>query len=192
VLTATAQFGSRLNSFVLQTKHMFDNRNKRLIAETVFLNPGKKYYVRELAEEIGIAPSTVSRAIEDLEEIGVVELEKDIKTRINASKTEKFRDLKRSFNLWNLTETGLIEKLQQESVPEAIVLFGSYANGEDSSDSDIDLAVVNGRETSPELEKYQKELGREINLHFVEKKEASENFLETLANGIVLRGYLEI
>lgn len=192
MLTATAQFGSRLNSFVLQTKHMFDSRNKRLIAETVFLNPGKKYYVRELAEEIGIAPSTVSRAIEDLEEIGVVELEKDIKTRINASKTEKFRDLKRSFNLWNLTETGLIEKLQQESVPEAIVLFGSYAHGEDNSDSDIDLAVVNGRETSPELEKYQKELGREINIHFVEKKEASENFVETLANGIVLRGYLEI
>jgi DNA-binding MarR family transcriptional regulator len=192
VLTSALQSADRVKKFVSQTKHMFDSRNKRLIAETVLMNPDKEYYVRELAEEVGVAPSTVSRVVDDLEEMGVVELEKDLKTEIRASKTDRFRDLKRSFNLWKLAETDLIEKIQEEAVPEAIILFGSYSRGEDSDGSDVDIAVVNGTEKDLELSSYREELGRKVNVHFVEKDEVSENFLETLANGTVLRGYLEI
>ncbi|MFB6209840.1 MAG: winged helix-turn-helix transcriptional regulator [Candidatus Nanohaloarchaea archaeon] len=170
---------------------MFDNRNKSLIAETVFLHPGRKFYLRELAEESGVSASTVSRLIDELEEEGIVEVKKDMKMEIKARDDEKFRDLKKSYNLWRLSETGLLEKLE-ECFPEAIVLFGSYSRGEDRSGSDIDIALVNGREAGFDLEGYENELERVINIHNVNLDETDENFIETLANGIVLRGYLEI
>lgn len=42
-----------------------------------------------------------------------------------------FKPLKRSYNLWKLEEIGLIEEIQETSIPEAIILFGSYSRGED-------------------------------------------------------------
>lgn len=42
----------------------------------------------------------------------------------------------------------IIEKLL-ETKPEKIILFGSYACGEPSDDSDLDILVVTGDETIP-------------------------------------------
>ncbi len=186
------QVSPEFKNSVPKLKHMFDSRNKRLIAETIFLNPGEEFHVRGLAEETGVSPSTVSRVVKDLEERGIVETERDVKMSIRASETSLFRDYKLAFNLWRLAETGLIERLEEEAVPEAIVLFGSYSRGEDSSGSDIDIAVVNGRDLDIETSRYEGELGREISLHSVDLDDVKKNFLETLSNGIVLRGYLEV
>jgi len=92
---------------------------------------------------------------------------------------------------WQLNQTGLIDELEEETVPESIILFGSYASGEDSSGSDIDIAVINGRKTEINVSEYEKELGRKISIQNIDLDEADQNFIETLANGIVLRGYLD-
>jgi len=72
------------------------------------------------------------------------------------------------------------------------VLFGSYSRGEDDEGSDIDLAVINGKEAAIDLSEYERELDREINVQETRLEEAGENFKTTLANGIVLTGYLEV
>ena len=42
----------------------------------------------------------------------------------------------------------IVEKLIQTQ-PEKIILFGSYANGEPTADSDLDILVVTGDNTIP-------------------------------------------
>ncbi|MFB6216414.1 MAG: ArsR family transcriptional regulator [Candidatus Nanohaloarchaea archaeon] len=171
---------------------MFDSKNRRLIAETVFDDPKAEHGIRELSEETGLSPSTVSRHVEVLRDEGIVEVEEGVKMRVSGSGTEEFRDLKRCFNLWKLSESGLVEEIEEVCVPEAIVLFGSYSRGEDVADSDIDIAVVNGGEIDQDLSEYEEDLSRRVNIHSVNLEKSKQGFKQTLANGIVLKGYLDI
>jgi predicted nucleotidyltransferase len=79
-------------------------------------------------------------------------------------------------------------------MPECIVLFGSYAKGEDMPEvSDIDIAVVTDKKKLPDLHNFQATLGKSISLHLIENiKDQNANFINSLANGIVLSGYMVI
>ena len=90
-----------------------------------------------------------------------------------------------------LSESGLIEYLEEKLFPKVIVLFGSYRKGEDMIDSDIDLFVECKKEEL-NLSLFEKKLKRKIQLHFKEDfnsfpKELKNNII----NGIVLYGFLE-
>lgn len=173
---------------------MFCEENSCLIIETLFDDPDEEHYIRGLAEETGLAPSTVSRRLEELKKDGIVEIDEEgVRNRVKARKNNrKFKALKRSHNLYRVSESGLVEELMDNLFPEAVILFGSYSRGEDRKNSDIDIAVVNGREETIEKEKFEERFNREINIHNVNLEKAGDNFIETLANGITLRGHLEI
>lgn len=76
----------------------------------------------------------------------------------------------------------------------AIIVFGSYARGEDTEDSDIDLYVETSSKKKPNLKKYEDRLKREIQLfvykdiHKIKNKELANNII----NGIALNGYVEV
>lgn len=171
---------------------MFDKKNKNKIAELFFMNPDKSLHIREISRKLGISVSTVSRTVSELEKEGLVTTERGVTKEVSANTTEQFRDLKLSYNLNKLARSGLSHKIEETFRPEAIVLFGSYSKGEDSSDSDIDIAVLGGVERECDLSRFESELERNINLHKVSLEDAGENFKKTLANGIVLRGYLDV
>lgn len=73
------------------------------------------------------------------------------------------------------------------------MLFGSAARGEDVEKSDIDILVVS-EEREINVEEFEEEFNREINLQFMTEEEikANKEFANNLANGIVLDGYLVI
>jgi len=172
---------------------MFDSPNKRLIIETVFDDPDRVFHLRELAEEINLSPSTVSRLVKELQKHDILTVNKSsIKMEIKASKKPAFTQIKRSYNLMKLEKSGFLKELENKAFADAIILFGSYSRGEDKKDSDIDIAVVNGRETDIKTAGFEKKLGRKLNIHNINLNDVETNFVETLANGIVLRGYLEI
>lgn len=78
-------------------------------------------------------------------------------------------------------------------IPECIVIFGSYAKGEDTRESDIDIAVMTAMKEYPQLDIYEADLKRKISLHLIDNIQNEEkDFINTLANGIVLYGYLEV
>jgi predicted nucleotidyltransferase len=106
----------------------------------------------------------------------------------------RFVAMKRSINLYSLYSSGLINDLTEfYNTPECIVLFGSYAKGEDTGKSDIDIAIVTDTEKMPDLQNYEKKLNREISIHLIGNlKKADASFINSLANGIVLYGYLEV
>ena len=102
--------------------------------------------------------------------------------------------LKRSLNLHSLYSCGLIKDMEEfYRHPRCIVLFGSYAKGEDTDKSDIDLAIVTDMTDIPETDKFERSLKRKININLLKNvKKESPNFINSLANGIVLSGYLEV
>lgn len=171
---------------------MFGKKSTEHVAELFFLKPRKVRHLRELSRESGLSVSTVSSAVDELKKRGLLRVEKDVTKEIQATRNQKFRDLKRAYNLRRLAETGVLDAVEKEHRPDAIVLFGSYSRGEDDETSDVDLAAINGKEATLDLSTYEQELGRDINVQEVRLEGAGENFKTTLANGIVLRGYLEV
>ena len=110
---------------------------------------------------------------------------------VSLAKNEKTAAIKRINNIESLYKYGLVSYLKTFfEEPEAIVLFGSYATGTDISESDIDIAVVSKSKKEPSLSKFENKLKRKINLITLQKIKIQ--FKNTLANGIVLDGYLRV
>jgi len=103
-----------------------------------------------------------------------------------------FRALKRSYNLFSLYRSELVNELTEiYNKPEAIVLFGSYSKGEDTEESDIDIAVITERQKDVNLAVFERRLYRKIKVLEIQRPRIEKEFWNTLINGIVLYGYLE-
>jgi predicted nucleotidyltransferase len=165
--------------------------NKHLdILDYLFTYPRKEIHVRELAREINMSHTWVNKIVHDLDEF--IHIKKGILTTIKAkSESKLFIKYKRIHNLWKIVNTGLVEFLTEEYMyPKAIILFGSYSLGEDNEQSDIDIAVITNMKKDLNLKKYESAFGRKISIQEISSPE--HNFQSTLANGIVLFGYLEL
>jgi len=71
-------------------------------------------------------------------------------------------------------------------------MFGSYEKGEDTEQSDVDIAVLSNRELKLKLQKFEKKLLRSISIKILPRDKTQKEFWNTLANGSVLYGYLEL
>lgn len=166
--------------------------NERKVLE-YFIQRPDEIHIRGLSEEVEMPYPSVRKALKDLEEKGFVESDKKSKMTFYSPTDEKFRRAKKQVNLEKLGDSGLTESLEEKLRPEAIVLFGSYLEGRDSEDSDIDIAVIGGRNKNPDLTSFEERLGREIQITQIENlKEESREFRNNLANGLVIQGHLEV
>ncbi len=164
------------------------------IANTLFGKPQTTFHLRGLAKETGLSTTAVSHALERLKQAVVIE-KTAITTNVKANlESETYRHYKRIFNLSALQDSGFLAILQRCN-PKTIVLFGSYAKGEDVETSDIDLLVITNSKGIPglNLNEYERKLQRVINLTFLPSLEkSSSEFKNAVANGIVLQGYLTL
>ena len=65
---------------------------------------------------------------------------------------KKFRSIPRSYYWWPITQTKIqkaTQKIVDAIAPEKIILFGSFAYGKPTPDSDVDLLVIMESEQSP-------------------------------------------
>lgn len=173
---------------------MLNNTNKERILAFFFRFPTQKVHARGLARLLRISAPTVSTAVAALVREGFLLRKKTkVMDEISANlDSEKFRTIKRVYNLESLYESGLIDCLKQFN-PEFVVLFGSYSRGEDIEKSDIDLAIsLQADMREIELDIYEKKLERKIAIHQIDLSKISKEFRNSLANGIVLQGYLTI
>ncbi len=172
---------------------MFPKVNALL--EFFLKHPMRTVHLRELARQTGFSPAGALKAAKHLVEKGLLLEEKTIATtnyRVNLE-SPQWIPLKRVYNFHSLFRCGLVEALRKAyEEPDAIVLFGSYARGEDTDKSDVDIAVVTSLEKEFSRKSFEKSLARPINLIEVDLSKAKEEFLNALANGIVLHGYLTV
>ncbi|MBI2137352.1 nucleotidyltransferase domain-containing protein [Candidatus Woesearchaeota archaeon] len=161
----------------------------------VFLeSPEKKFHIRQIARLTGLSSTGAIKIIKKLKKNRLLNSEKKRMTEeVEANWEGRFQQVKRAYNILSLYDTGLMPKLRDfYQEPKAIVLFGSYGEGTDTSASDIDIAVITQKKELPELDKFEKKLKRKIRIITTTLETATKEFKNALANGIVLSGYNEI
>lgn len=175
---------------------MLTEDNKLRTIRLFFEGPNERLHLREIARRTGLSATGAMKILSALDKEGLVEKERTAVTVVYRGNydNENFSALKRSLNLYSLYSSSLVSALVDfYKIPECIVLFGSYVKGEDTRESDIDIAIVTGIKKYPQLEIYESILKRKISLHLIENtKNEGKDFINSLANGIVLYGYLEV
>ncbi len=159
--------------------------------EIIFKYPTRGFTVRDIAKETGISPPTVSSILKELETEDLVKIVKDkIQYKVYGKiEAESFKDMKRIYNLYALIplKNYIIKTLD----PDCVVVFGSYAFGEDLEDSDIDIFVESKKKKDIELEKFEEKLARKIHLIVGDFKSLPEELRRNIINGVVLYGVIE-
>src|SRR3989338_8850597 len=178
-------------------KRLFFRESSYQVARRIFNYPNTVFHIRKLAKETGLSTTAVESAIHELQEHQIIrvqdnDLTKNIQADLNS---DAFRFYKRVFNLYQLHS--LLEAIKRPFQPKAIVIFGSFAKGEDIEESDVDILIITNRKDEGSLSKIikitEKELNRTIALHILESLDESEpEFRNAVANGIVVYGYLKV
>lgn len=152
---------------------------------------GEKLSQREIAKILDVSPTAVGDSIKQLKDSDLIKIEKTRTINfISFNRDDQMAvDLKRVENLKNIYISGLSDYLERELAGSTIILFGSYSNGEDTTTSDIDIAVIERKDKIIDLGMYEKILNRKINLNFYDSwKKIQENLKNNILNGIILHG----
>lgn len=179
--------------------HMLQEGTIWKVAEVFFKEPTQEHYLKEISRKAKVSHTVVKKHLDELTRESIIK--KTVQKRgsrnfpvyaanINGG---AYRKEKRHYNLHNIGFYGLKEYLSNKLMPKTIVLFGSYARGEDTEESDIDI-FVECKKQDIKLEQYEKYngLNRKIQLHFKKDfKKFPREMKNNIINGIVLRGYLE-
>ncbi len=168
---------------------------KQRIMEYFLQNPTARERVRQMERGLKLPLPSVIRYIKELANLNLIKSEiiGGIKLYSADRSSKNFILEKKLYNLRTLYECGLVDFLTEEYHNPTIILFGSYALGEDIEESDVDLYI----ETSSKemnLKGFEAKLKRKIqvfcykNLRLVENRELANNII----NGVKLNGFLEV
>ncbi|MAG47579.1 hypothetical protein CL617_03160 [archaeon] len=171
------------------------------VVEVFFKYPDKEFSLSDIAKEAKVKKSNLGKILDKLYKNYVLDIVK-LKNiwRIKANTNEwNYIKFKIVYNLNFIYTSGIVEYLTEFfNNPKAIILFGSFRRGEDTSDSDIDIAIWDNTVKEyktvnvEELRDYEKEINRKIQIHLFNDKVVDVNIFNNIANGIVLLGNLKV
>jgi len=167
------------------------------VASIFFNEPTKEHYLLGISRDIGLAHTSTKRYLDELKKKGIIKqrIEKKGKRMfpvyIANLDNSDFRKYKKIYNLYLIESSGLADFIKGEVMPKSLVLFGSFARGEDIESSDIDI-FVESKKKDLDISHFENMLNRKLQLHFKEHlKDYPRELKNNIANGIVLGGYLE-
>lgn len=172
---------------------MYQTFNRYRILQEFFDRPNKRFQLRELSRETGIGLPSVRNHVIALRDEGLVsEVEEGLYPSYKLGVNRKTRAYKRENLIIRLEDSGLLDELEKKLRPNCIVLYGSAVDGRDDERGDIDI-YVQAEEGVIDLREYEKELNRKITFMYEpEIKKLNRELLNSLANGITLRGFLKV
>ncbi len=173
---------------------MLQNYNKYNLLKVFLDSPTDSFRLRELGRFASLSPLSVSNYLQEFQKEGLITRYEKRKIPFYCAKRENpdFILYKKLSIIYELHHSGLIDHLWDTLAPEAIVLFGSSARGESTEESDIDIFIV-GKEKPLALERFERQLGKEIHLLFSsDLRKISGELRSNVINGIILKGYLRL
>jgi len=124
----------------METEKVLGTKERVKVLEFILDNPSKKASVRGLSKTLGLSPSHLSKTIRILEKNSILK-----GNRINLE-NPLVRNLKTMFNLKKLLEMKVVEKSRLVIKDmKGIGVYGSWASGTNTEDSDIDLWIKSRR-----------------------------------------------
>ena len=157
------------------------------------IKAGERLNQSQIARFLKVSPTAVAKALPSLQKEGlaIIDESKEMNLtliRLNRD-SQKAMLFKRAENLKIIYEAGLQEFLEENFPGTAIILFGSYSRGDDTSKSDIDIAIIGGKDKKMDLTAFEKKAERKIVINFYGSFKAIKKELqENICNGIVLAG----
>ena len=146
---------------------LFTSKTRTRILELLIFNSDRELHLRGISREVKITPIYVRKELQNLKELNLVlESKKGNLSLFQINKSSPiFTELK---NLFMKTEYfgELIKKSLKRLKIDFAFIFGSFAKGIESKESDIDLFVVgdvNENDLLKIIQKTEKQSGREIN-----------------------------
>lgn len=163
---------------------LFGSKTRVSLLSKLLMNPDERYYLRELSRELCIPYSMLYKEEKNLVSLDIIKEEKKGKiTLVSINKSlPYFNDLKSL-----LAKTAGVGALLREALSELkeiryALIYGSFASGEESASSDIDLLII-GQVSEDEvlnaISRIEREVKREINYILWSEKE----FLERTKRG---------
>ncbi len=167
---------------------------KKIILLLVY-NPGKDYYLREIARLAGVSAGNAKQELLKIKKSGFLTEEKRGNSVYFKIDTENplFGEFK------NIVDKTIgIRKILEDELGEIknidfAFLFGSYVKGGFSTDSDIDLYVIGDIEEDKiykAVKKAEEKIHREINYHLAPKEEFREKIEKSFFHKEVLEKFI--
>ncbi|MBI5390580.1 nucleotidyltransferase domain-containing protein [Candidatus Woesearchaeota archaeon] len=164
-----------------------------------FSFPSKEVSLTELSSILRISKTTANTVVTRLLKEGFLRSKIIGRAWLISSDSQHPYNFTRkiAYNLVTLYEAGIVEAVHHQS-PNArvIVLFGSYRKGDDTEESDVDLAVEIIGQEDPKIVPlgtidvgYRKDV--HVNLYTFSRRKVDLNLFANIVNGIVLAGFLE-
>ena len=139
---------------------------KDRLREFFFVFPLRRMRIRQLERELSLPLPSVIRYVKELKEEEIVNsLVIGGVTFYTANRSAKnFIMKKRLYNLAAVYDSGIVESIVSKVGNVPIIIFGSFAQGEDTEESDIDLFVEGKLDFDAAV--FEKKLQRKIQRHF--------------------------
>ena len=172
---------------------LFKNNTYKIL-ELFIEFPTKDFSVRGIARNLKLSHATILKYIADLEKLSLIKKKEATlyPTYFANTESQKYKFYKRNWFVFKISESGLIDYIQKETLPSTILLFGSGAKATFTEKSDIDI-FVEANEAKLDLAKYEKKLNRKINLLFEQNiNNLSKELRNNIINGVVLYGFIKI
>ncbi len=167
------------------------------ILRVLCIKAGTSVSLRGIARMIKKTPTAVSNALSTLKKVGMIKAEKS--KNMNLLSIELNRDdpqalaFKRVENLRMIYESGIVGYLKEHFQGSTMILFGSYSKGEDTVQSDIDIAIIGAKEKNLDLRVFDKLFERKVSINFYKSfKDIHKHLLDNILNGILLNGGVDI
>jgi predicted nucleotidyltransferase len=134
------------------------------ILRFLFIKSGMTFNARTISKSLKVSPTAVGKSLQALQENGLVKVTKDKESKhlsieLNKDNPQVF-NMKRVDNLKMIYESNLADFLYNSFPGTTIVLFGSYSYGEDTTKSDIDIAIIGSKTKEIDLTTFEKILER--------------------------------
>ena len=174
--------------------HIIATVNQRVLSFLVKFS-NREFYERQIARKIGISYGSANSALNELYATGVIERRQEGKMYFYSIDPSNpiVIEFKKLVNL--LLIEPLVEKLK--NISNRVILYGSCAQGTDTSESDIDLFIVSddGERVTQAIDSFGFPQGFEgIRIQpvvknpteLLEARESDQGFLNEVEQGIVL------
>lgn len=178
------------------------SRTRQAVMKACFLQPDKWWYMSDLANHLGLTPSSLQRELASLTEAQLLESKKEgnrvyYKANLSSPVVNDLQSiLIKTVGVADVLSSALKSFL---SKVDFAFIYGSLARGEAIAISDVDLMLIGDIKLSQiasVLKSAEKALGREVNAtiytpgEFARKVKARDSFIDTVMRDkkIVLKG----
>jgi predicted nucleotidyltransferase len=178
-------------------ERLFTSKSRVRILELLLLNPTGEFYLREISRLTSVSAPYVKRELANLVALGLVlKRSQSVFTLFRLNRDSVIaEELKRIFLKTESFGKFIRDNLEEVGNIRFALIYGSFARGEESERSDIDLLVVgdvNERRMLGIIEKVEEHTGREVNYvawtedEFEEKVRERVPLLEEIASSPVI------